>query len=474
MVVCPSCQEPITSEDLKGGRACPFCHEPLPENLLAELAGQPLGTAGARASVPGALPAQSTGVAPAAPAAAAGPATGAPASAAGVGPSSGMEEEPAGLGRPKGRKTWIYGLVLLLVAGGGLAYWYSKRGETGAGPRTIQVEVAGQKYALKGFDAEDYARLLEWRRKVRDAVVSYLADRCDPYRRHGFQIASRLVEREVFVTPTKKMKNLQLDVRLAGRGSEPADGFDWMRCPAEMASLHKEHIVTITMRFEEKERVLGPTLRLATVTIGGGRFVQDKGTYRSPWDQRREGIFFPKFRKLAKDHPSVAIFSGKAMRRQDRKHMTFGGLPFERVERLPGKSYVVGVWMAQVASDRFVKVFRAWTGGCPSLEKKLREIGQAYPDKEFRLPVLKEQALELGRRLCKGMRALAEGLSPWTPGKVRAGRSTLAGLLGFARQAVDRPLDVLRRQVGSEERPAPWCGAPGKPVPCRGTSRSAP
>ncbi len=459
MVVCPSCQEPITSGSLGDGRACPFCHEPLPENLLAELSGRSAGTGSEPTGVPG-VPSTSQGAAGPVPAG-----SGAPAPAAGP---PAMGDELSEIQHPRRRRTWLYVLGgVLVVAVAALGYWYSKRGKKGTGPKTIVVEVGGQKYALKGFDEEDYARLLEWRRKIRDAVVTYLADRCDVYRRHGFKISTRLVEREVFVTPTKKVKHVQVEVRFPDAKPVPVDGFDWTTCPAWLASLHKEHILTLTLRFEEKERILGPTLRLASVTISGGRFVQDKGTYRSSWDQRRAGIFFPKFRKLAKEHPGVALLSGKAMQRKDRKHMTFGGLPFERVERLPGKSYVVGVWKAEVASDRFLKVFRAWTGSCPALRKKLRDIGETYPDEEFRVPALKEQALELGRRLCRGIRAVAEGLSPWNSTKVKAGTETLAGLLVFAGKAIDAPLEILGRQLGSQERPAPWCGALAEPTPCR-------
>ncbi len=446
MYVCPHCHEEIPDRVRRTQSECPFCREPWPPEETAPAEPEPA----AQQSQP-----QSH----------ASPAQGAATAAA---PSATSEPYvEAAEPEKKGKGLVIVLVVVLVAAAAGGVWWWKHKGGSTQGGKAITVNVGGEKVVLKDYVEDDYAQTLAWYEGIRKLIVGFFAEKCEPYQRHRFHVTSRLVEREKLISAKKKIKNLQLDVTIDSKAKAKPDGFDWLTCPYIMAFVHKEHAMTIQMEMTEKERVLGSTLRRAIITIEGGRFVQGKGTYRSSWDNNRAGLFFPGLSKTdAKKHPGVMALNGKKSQAKPPKKFILGGIEFVRQEKLQGKAYLAGRWVAHIETDKFIKLFRDWTGRCRALKKSIKETNDQYPDKAMKVPALKEEAAAATRKLCRGLATIAEGLEPWDEAKVRQGADLIKKAQQILENNIRTPLLDLGKAVGSSTKPKPLCGSPSAPTEC--------
>ncbi len=450
MYVCPHCHEEIPDRVRRTQSECPFCREPWPPD-----------------EQPPQEPTAAPGHNPEAQAVAttAQPATGGPSPAR----QDSSEQAPVTMEPPKSKTgLWVAVVMVVIAAAGGLWWWHKSKASDGKAQGVITVTVDGEKVALKEYYEDDYAKTLEWYDAVRKQMLSFLTERCEAYQRHRFQVLSRLVERERLITAKKKVKTIQFDLSIDSKAKAKPDGFDWFRCPFILAYVHKEHAMTIRLAMKEKERVLGSTLRRAVITIGGGRFVLGKGTYKSNWDDNRAGLFFPMLKKLdPKEHPGVAVLSGKRDEAKPPKHLIVGGIKFVKVKKLPGKSYLAAQWEAKLESDKFLKLFREWTGRCRQLKRSIKEINDQYPDKVMRVPALKAEAAEAARKLCQGLTTMATGLKPWDEAKVRKGADIITKAHDIMARDIRKPLMDLSAAVKSSSKPKPLCGSIQSPSDCR-------
>jgi len=443
MYVCPNCHEQIPDRVKKSQDACPFCHEPWPPEEI------PAETASAVAGDGAAVPSQAAAQTPTAPRTVA------------------SSEAPESEGH-KSHLGLIIGIVLVVVAVGGFFGYRAMKGSKKTKSSGIVVKIGTSTVSVKGLQDEDFERLVKWHDEIRKAMLGFFVGRCDEYRQHRFHVKSSLVERERLITSTRKQKNVELDVQPGSGAAVPLDGFDWFRCPVLLAYVDKEHRLTIDLEFAEKERVLGPTIRMSTITIGGGRFVVGKGVYRSIWDQNRRGLSFVQLKKTAaKKYPGILALSGKKVVSQGRKKMKFAGIEFARIKRGHGKSFLDGHWRATLSTDKFHKLLQSWQASCLSLKRSIRAINKRYDDKNFKIPELKQQALAVVQLTCKAMASLAGGVTPWKQAAVDQGREQLAKALEMAQKNLRAPLETLGAKLKEDMQPKPWCGGTDKPSVCK-------
>ncbi|MCD6499139.1 MAG: hypothetical protein J7M25_12685 [Deltaproteobacteria bacterium] len=446
MYVCPNCHEQIPDRVKKSQDACPFCHEPWPpeESPVEEEASlsDEATVSASQASVPATV---GSG------------ATGSPSHAAAAEPES-----------RKSHLGVIIAVILVLVAVGGFFGYRAMKGSKKTKAGGITVKIGTATVSVKGLQDEEFEQLVKWHDEIRKAMVGYFSGPCDEYRQHRFHVTSSLVERERLITATKKEKKVELNVEPGTGSALPLDGFNWFRCPVLLAYVDKEHRLTIDLNFTEKERVLGSTIRMSTITIGGGRFVVGKGVYRSFWDQNRRGLSFPQLKKTAaKKFPGILALSGKKIISKGRKKMNFAGIDFVRIKREHGKSFLDGHWRATLATNKFHKILKGWSDGCISLKRSIRAINKKYDDKSFKIPELKQQALALVQTTCKAMAAIAGGVEPWNQTAVDQGREELAKALGIAQKNVRGPLEMLGAKLKNDMRPKAWCGGLDTPSVCK-------
>lgn len=453
MYVCPHCHEEIPDKVRQTKDECPFCHEFWPPQEPA-----PEATAPAENGAPDQAGLQGGGGQAAQPA---------------VDTSADFEiHEP----EPKSKLGLIIGIIaaVVVIGGGAGAYFFLFRGKAAKEGKSITIEVGKQKVTLKKLYDVDYEKMVKWHNNVRKTVLKYLADRCDAYRQNGFKLSSHLVTREKLVTATEKEKRLELEIKPIKGKETPLESFNWFRCPGILAFVHKEHEMVFNFSFSIKERVIKSDIKRAVLKIKGGRFVRDKGTFNVYWDTGRAGLSFPGLKKHIKDKPGLkALYRNKISRPKDGV-FSLAGIKFKRLKtgRHRSKSFLVGQWEGRASTDTFKDLLQSWAGGCRGLKRKIRKINKSIEPEQFKIPLLKQKAVDVGIQICKAISKIAKSVEPWDAAAVKQGRVQLQNALVKAQTTLRKPLLDAAKILKSDIKPHFWCGDPnGKGTPCKTGSK---
>jgi len=437
MYVCPHCHEEIPDRVKRVREDCPFCHEDWPP--------EPAVSEEALGSEEGGL----------------------------MGGSGEPSHPIHHVHDPEAKKSklgLIIGIVavVLIAAGVGSYFLFFKSEEKGAAAAgSIVVEIGEgdnkEVVEVKKLYGEEFEAMVNWHNEVRRAILEYLAHRCDPYRKKGFSFGSQLVTREKLVSTTKKVKNLELEIQQKDGKPVPIEGFNWFRCPGILSFVHKEHEMGIKFSFSVQERALGSDVRRSTIEITGGKFVDGKGEYSVYWDMGRSGLSFPGLGKTdAKNHEWLMQLRRNNVDRKSDDLFHLAGVPFKRTAtgRLRHKSFLVGKWEAKLSTKTFRDLLRNWAAGCRTMRQKVRQVNKKYPDEDgkFKVPVLKQKAVDITAKLCNAMKKLSDSVEPWKEEDINSARKEMIESLNMARDLLRKPLVTLGKKIKNDMMPHHWCG----------------
>lgn len=437
MYLCPHCHEEIPDRVKRNTEDCPFCHEAWPPEPVQSEPEEPETAQ-----------------------------DGWSAQAAGMSGDSAHPIPPVEEPKSKAKMLLLIGIVILLLGGGGAgAYFAFFRGEDkAASDKAITVKVGDEEVSIDKIYGEEFEEMVAWHNEVRRTILEFLASRCDPYRKSGFSFSSQLVKREKFVSTTKRVSTLDLEIRQEEGEPVELDNFNWFNCPGILAYVHKEHEMSIGLGFSITERTLGTDIRRAVVEIKGGRFVSGKGKYVSSWDLGRTGLlsFHGLNKTEAKEHPWILELNRGRVDRDNDDSFNLEGIPFKRTAtgRLRHKSFLVGQWEAGLSTNTFKNLLETWSGACSGMRQNIRSVNKKYAEEEdkFKIPLLKQKAIDVTAELCGGLEKISKSMDPWDEDGVNEGRTQIIESLNQAGLLLRTPLMELGKKINNDMKLHHWCG----------------